>query len=168
MELTSSDSLIERYPILSLLDASSVYYQLFEHPAVFTVGECADELAHIPGQGTKNLFVRDKKKTKFALYTVSDQLRVDLKQFGQTTGLGHVSFASADDLRQHLQVEPGSVTPLAMVNASQLVTFYFDRSLLNAELIQFHPLKNTATIVMKPYDLCDRILKDNGVVVNLL
>jgi len=168
MELTKQQLDKQHYPVLSFLDDLKISYQLFEHPPVFTVDEAKNLLAHILGHGTKNLFVRDKKKTTYALYTVREEVRVDLKTLGNQIGLGNVSFASPDDLRAKLHVEPGSVTPLAMLYADLLVLCYFDKTLLEFDLIQIHPMINTATIVLNPKDFCHGLLEKKGVMVRVI
>ena len=63
-------------------------------------------------------------------------------------------FADAKLLMQHLGVEPGSVTPLALINdKDKAVQAIIDAKLLKHEYIQIHPLKNDATVVITPADL---------------
>jgi Ala-tRNA(Pro) deacylase len=57
-----------------------------------------------------------------------------------------VSFGSADSLREVLGVEPGSVTPFAVINDTALrVTVILDIRLRDHERINVHPLVNTMT-----------------------
>jgi Ala-tRNA(Pro) deacylase len=59
---------------------------------------------------------------------------------------GRVSFGSADLLREVLGVEPGSVTPFAVVNdRAGRVAVVLDARLMANDLVNFHPLVNTAT-----------------------
>ena len=139
---------IQKYPILSQLERGGIAFTLFEHPPIFTVEEGKKLLSHIPGQGTKNLFVTDKKRSKFALITVCEEKRVDLKALGETCGFGRVSFASAEKLKELLNLEPGSVTALGMLHSdAKNVEFFIDQDLLTFNHIQMHPLINSATIV---------------------
>ncbi len=162
MELTSVEQ--ARYPILQELHTAGVCYAFFEHPPVFTVEEGLELLAHIPGQGTKNLFVTDKKKHRLGLVTVCEEKRVDLKQLGEQIGFGRLSFGSADRLRQCLGVEPGSVSPLAMLfHGAQHVDCFVDADLFAAEQIQIHPLRNTATILVAPHELFHQFFSSRGI-----
>jgi Ala-tRNA(Pro) deacylase len=64
-------------------------------------------------------------------------------------GANRLSFGSADRLEQHLGVEPGAVTLLAMFNdADRAVELFVDEDLWQSEAFQFHPLVNTATLVI--------------------
>jgi Ala-tRNA(Pro) deacylase len=59
---------------------------------------------------------------------------------------GRLSFASADLLRAHLGVEPGSVTPFALINdRANTVTPVLDQAMLDITPLNFHPLENTKT-----------------------
>ncbi|MCX7384670.1 MAG: prolyl-tRNA synthetase associated domain-containing protein, partial [Alphaproteobacteria bacterium] len=71
-----------------------------------------------------------------------------------TIGSKRISFGSAEDLVRILGVEPGSVTPLAMINdAAREVRLVLDAGMLEAAAVLVHPLVNTATLIMPPADL---------------
>lgn len=59
----------------------------------------------------KNLFIRDDKKANYYLITVKGDKRVDLKEFRRAYGTRNLSFASADDLMNIMQLIPGAVSP---------------------------------------------------------
>lgn len=148
--------------LLAILDAANYVYQLYEHPPVFTVEQAMHYCKDIPGAHVKNLFLRNKKKTSYLLVTVKDEKTVDLLALGETLGIGRLSFASGDDLIKMLNVQPGSVTPLAMMNdQDHRVKLYFDHDLLNDEFISIHPMVNTATLCLKLSDLILLIEKNH-------
>lgn len=116
--------------ILSLLTNTDIDYQLYEHPPVFTAEEGAQHCSHVPGAHVKNLFVRNKKKSAYLLVTVKIDKRVDLSSLGEQTKAGRLSFASNNDLNTMLGVEPGSVTPIAIVNDySKNIKLFLDEDL---------------------------------------
>jgi Ala-tRNA(Pro) deacylase len=130
-----------------------ITYQLVEHEAVFTVEESSRLDRDIPGAHTKNLFLKDAAGT-YWLVTVPSHVRVNLKKIPQAIGSKRVSFASAQDMVRLLGIEPGSVTPLAAINdADGRVKIVIDRSLGGCARINVHPLRNTATIGLRPEDL---------------
>jgi Ala-tRNA(Pro) deacylase len=117
-----------------------------EHAAVFTVAESRRHDAGIPGAHTKNLFLEDAAGA-FWLVTVPAEARVDLKALPQAIGSKRVSFAKPDDMQRLLGITPGSVTPLAMINAAPgSVTAVLEEGLAAAERINVHPLRNTGTL----------------------
>lgn len=135
------------------LAALGIIYEVHEHPPVFTVEESSQHTRHIKGAHTKNLFLKDKAGA-FWLVTVPDDTRVDLKALPHAIGCGRVSFGKAEDMERLLGISPGSVTALAAINdSSGLVRFVLDAQLANAETVNCHPLRNSATIGLAPNDL---------------
>jgi len=108
----------------------------------------------IPGLHTKNLFLKDRKGALF-LVTAPEDAALDLKQIHVALGAkGRVSFASGERLIEVLGVEPGSVTPLALVNDDERrVTFVLHQAFRAAELVNVHPLRNDATLTLRVEDL---------------
>ncbi len=132
--------------LLADLSALAIPHQLFEHQAVFTVEESRGIKSDIPGEHTKNLFLKDAGSL-FWLVTVPADAAVDLKALPQAIGCKRVSFAKAEDMERLIGILPGSVTPLAMINAVPgSVQVVLDAELAGAELVNVHPLRNTATV----------------------
>ena len=125
-----------------------------EHEPVFTVAESRPVKARIPGAHSKNLFVKDKKGRLF-LITAKDETPIDLKRAHEAIGAsGRLSFGSAEQLRSVLGVEPGSVTPFAIVNdRAKQVTMVLDANLMEHERVNFHPLVNSMTTGVSREDL---------------
>lgn len=125
-----------------------------EHPAVFTVSESASVTAAIPGAHSKNLFLKDKRGELF-LVVASHDTPIDLKTLHRTLGAsGRLSFGSPERLREALGVEPGSVTPFAALNdRTGRVRVILDARLMDHPLLNFHPLRNTATTSIARDDL---------------
>jgi Ala-tRNA(Pro) deacylase len=127
--------------------------QSVEHPPVFTVEEAKALRGNLPGHHVKNLFLRNKKEEMWLVVAIEDRT-VDLKRLGEVLGAGRLSFGSPDRLRRHLGVEPGSVTPLALINDESLsVRLALDRGLMEGGPVNVHPLVNTMTTAMTAADL---------------
>ncbi|WP_140984248.1 prolyl-tRNA synthetase associated domain-containing protein [Asticcacaulis tiandongensis] len=119
-----------------------------EHPAVFKVGEGDDIKADLPGAHTKNLFLKDDKG-KLWLISAEQSTVINLKALPKRIGSGRLSFGSEDRLYDNLGVRPGSVTALALINDPEhRVNFILDKRLYDAEIVNFHPLINTATTAL--------------------
>jgi len=125
-----------------------------EHEAAHTVAESQGLRGTIPGAHTKNLFVKDKKGAIF-LITAREDTPVNLKHIHKHIGArGRVSFASAEAMWEMLGVRPGSVTAFGLVNDTEArVGFVLDAALLEGDLVNAHPLVNTATTTMRTDDL---------------
>ncbi len=145
----------------AFLKENNIEFEAVEHKAVFNMDELGTiELPH-PEWEAKNLFVRDDKKRNYYLITVKGDKRVDLKDFRQKHELRHLSFASADDLLEIMELTPGSVTPLGLLNDSECkVKFYLDAE-FESGMIGVHPNDNTATVYMKADDVL-RLIIEHG------
>ncbi len=140
--------------VLSFLADHGIAVRTYTHPPVHTVAESQALRGDIPGAHTKNLFLRDGKKTYF-LVTLEENTPVDLKGLRARIGArGGLSFASAEALMEHLGVLPGSVSLLALVNdTDKRVQVVIDASLLAAPLVNCHPLTNEKTTSLAPAQL---------------
>lgn len=132
--------------LLTDLDALGIPFAAYDHVAVFTVAESDAVNAAIPGAHTKNLFLKDNGGA-YWLVTVPGEARVDLKALPVAIGSKRVSFGKADDMERLLGIAPGSVTPLAAINAPVgSITVVLDEGLAAADIVNVHPLRNTATL----------------------
>ena len=138
-------SMKTRADLMALLDSLGVEHSTFDHPAVFRVGEGEEIKAAIPGAHTKNLFLKDAKGQLW-LISAADRTVIDLKRLHQVIGSARLSFGSAELMEEALGVTPGSVTAFAMINdGGRRVRLVLDRTLAEADRVNFHPLTNTAT-----------------------
>lgn len=156
MRITTEDQLLET------LRKAGIEYRYFQHPPVFTVEEAAVHCQEIPGAHVKNLFLRDHKKTAYLLVSLPEKKRLNLANMGERLGISRLSFASADDLVEYLGVQPGSVTPFAILNAPHSIPLFLDHGLENETEIAVHPMVNTATIVLKLRSLLSFIEEMRG------
>lgn len=124
------------------------------HPPLFTVGESQALRGEIPGAHTKNLFLKDKKDALF-LVVAPEAAEIDLKHLHRQVGAAsRLSFGRPELLLETLGVTPGSVTVFGLVNDRQgRVTVILDARLMDAPLVNGHPLTNTATTGIAPADL---------------
>ncbi|HBP08771.1 prolyl-tRNA synthetase associated domain-containing protein [Treponema sp. UBA6852] len=150
------------------LNAKNIEYEITEHKAVFSMDEICDVVLPHSECDAKNLFVRDDKKREYFLITVKGNKRVDLKEFRKSHGIRQLSFASAEDLMRFLNLTPGSVTPLGLLNdAEHKVKFFLDKDFLEPPgMIGIHPNENTATVWLKTADLIN-LIRENGNEVEL-
>lgn len=139
--------------VTEALQALAISFEVHQHRAVYTVEEAEDVWASVPGQGCKNLFLRDAKGERHFLVVVPKDKRVDIKALGAAQGLGRLSFGSSDRLMRFLGLEPGAVSPFGILNDPQgLVTVMVDQALMAGELVAFHPNVNTATLALSVPD----------------
>ena len=139
--------------LFARLAALGIAQHTVEHPPVFTVEEAKALRGNLPGHHIKNLFLRNKKEEMWLVVALEDR-PVDLKRLGEVLGAGRLSFGSPERLRRHLGVEPGSVTPFALVNdETRVVRLALDRGLADGGPVNAHPLVNTMTTAIVLADL---------------
>lgn len=143
-----------REDLFALFDQLGIDTKTHEHEAVFTVDESHKIKQDLPGGHTKNLFLKDKKGNVILVVCINDT-DVDLKGFHRKYECGRVSFGKAELLWDLLGVRPGSVTPFALINdrEAQKVQLVLDSNLMDWDLVNFHPLQNTATTAIARDDL---------------
>ncbi len=136
--------------LFARLAALGVAVETVRHPPLFTVAESKALRGELAGAHSKNLFLKDKKGAFWLVVALEDRA-IDLKVLRGRIGAAHLSFASADRLRDVLGVEPGSVTPFALINDTGLqVTVVLDSEMMQVPVLNFHPLANTATTTISP------------------
>src|SRR5204862_5350936 len=101
--------------LFARLAEMGVAHNTVEHAPVFTVEQAKAHRGELPGHHIKNLFLRNKKEQMWLVVALEDRA-IDLKRLGEALGAGRLSFGSANRLKRTLGVEPGSVTPLSLVN----------------------------------------------------
>jgi Ala-tRNA(Pro) deacylase len=132
--------------LFAYLDSLGIPHRTVTHAPVFTVEEARAVQGRVPGIHSKNLFLRDKKGS-FYLVVAAEDAAIELKSLHRLLGAsGRFSFGSAEQMRLNLGVEPGSVTPFAVINdKAGLVTVVLDAAMMANEVLNFHPLTNTGT-----------------------
>ncbi|HEY9212238.1 MAG TPA: prolyl-tRNA synthetase associated domain-containing protein [Ancylobacter sp.] len=155
MPLTSED-------LLARLTELGIETSTVEHPPLFTVEDSKALRGEISGGHVKNLFLKDKKGNLFLL-VVEEHVPVDLKSLHIPLGASsRLSFGSAELLEEVLGVKPGAVTAFGPINDTQgRVTVVLDAELMRHDIINCHPLVNTATTAIGRDDLV-KFLRSTG------
>ena len=139
--------------LLTVLTQAGITYTNHEHPAVYTVEEADLHHDGIDGVHSKNLFFKDKKKHLFLVVTLSDK-SIKIKEMAKKINAKSPSFGKPDLLAEVLGVIPGAVTPFAVINdTDHRVKVILDEEMMENELLNFHPLVNTATTTIGSKDL---------------
>ena len=124
-----------------------------EHAPVFTVEEARGVHGQIPGGHCKNLFLKDEKGVVWLIVCLQDA-RIDLKAAPARIGSKRLTFGKPDLLMELLGVEPGSVTPLGLINdTANRITVILEERMMQEPLLNYHPLSNDATTSISSADL---------------
>ena len=160
---------MNKQEVYDYLKEKNIWHEITEHRAVYNMDELSQVDIPYPEANGKNLFLRDDKKRNYYIITVKGDKRVDLKEFRKKNNTRPLSFASEDDLMSIMNLIPGSVTPLGLLNNKETkVKVFIDEDFVKSPgLIGIHPNDNTATVWLKTEDLID-IIKEHGNQVNLV
>ncbi len=148
--------------LIAFLESIGINANVVPYPAHSTVEEGRSLRGQMPGTFTKNLLLKDKKGRLFLI--VAEEARsIDLRTLHDKIGArGRLSFASAETVREVLGVEPGALTPLALIHdSSHATTVVLDAEIMNDTQLNFHPLVNTESIGISPPQLL-RFIAETG------
>ncbi len=136
----------------------NIPYTVVSHLAIFS--EKDDVEIHTEGEICKNLFLKDRhQEEKFYLVCLPLHKRANIKKVEQELGVKKLSFGNEQELLRELNITPGSVSILNVIEAPHTqVEFLLDEELKNLEKVCFHPNDNTASISFCSRDL-DKILQ---------
>ena len=138
--------------LVDLFIKENIKFKITSHPAFFTVKESKSFKQNIEGAHTKNLFLKNKKN-KFFLLSCKDDTIIDLKKLKKNSLFGNISFASESNLKNYLNLTPGSVNPFGLLfDLNNIVNFYLDIKLLKYDVVNFHPMINTSTVSLNTSD----------------
>lgn len=142
-----------REELFALLDELGIAHKTTDHKPVFTVEESAEIKADMPGAHTKNLFLKDKGGN-FFLVCAESHAQIKVNKLHPHLGCKRLSFGKAEYLMEHLGVTPGSVCLFAVMNDKDAnVQLVIDKTLADAEIVNFHPLLNDATTAISADDM---------------
>ena len=142
-----------RDDLFARFKALGIDTKTMDHAPVYTVEEAQALRGEIPGGHCKNLFLKDDKGNIWLIVCL-EEAQVDLKAAPAKIGSRRLSFGKPELLREVLGVEPGSVTPFGLINDSERrVNVVLDAAMMAHELLNYHPLENTATTTIRAADL---------------
>jgi Ala-tRNA(Pro) deacylase len=140
--------------VCAALDEIGVKYSKVDHPPLFTQADNEIHRVNIGAVIFKNLFLRNKDKSRYYLLSLPLTQRADLRLAAELIGETRLSFGSDGELFAKLNIRPGSVSFLNVIGAPDTdVTFLMDSSVNGYDLIGVHPNDNTATVIFAPREI---------------
>lgn len=146
--------------VYDLLDSLKIPYEGIDHDAADTIEDCKAVEEELGVKICKNLFLRNRQKTTFFLLLMPGDKKFLTKDLSAQLGISRLSFAEPEFMEQYLDITPGSVSILGLMNdAEQDVTLLIDEDLLKDEYVGCHPCINTSTLKLRMDDMVERFLK---------
>ena len=158
-----SDREVRSYELLDRLHIDFDRTDHFDTPAT-TMEVCAEVDAVLGVKICKNLFLCNRQKTAFYLLIMPGDKPFKTKELSGQMGISRLSFADENAMAEFLDVRPGSVSVLGLMNDQEKrVTLVVDEDVLHEEMFGCHPCENTSSIRFKTADLKEKLLPALGV-----
>lgn len=142
-----------------LLDSLGVTYERVDHEAAMTMEACEEADRVLGVKMCKNLFLCNRQKTDFYLLMISGDKIFKTKDLSAQIGSSRLSFADGADMEKYLDITPGSLSVLGLMNdRDNKVRLLIDRNVAENEYIGVHPCVNTSSLKLKTDELCEKII----------
>ena len=140
--------------VYDVLDALGVEYQRIDHEAALTMEACEEIDRMLEATICKNLFLCNRQKTQFYLLMMPGDKPFKTKEITSQIGSARLSFASAEDMEKYLDIEPGAVSVMGLMNDTEHhVRLLVDEDILKGEYLGCHPCVNTSSLRMRTADV---------------
>ncbi len=135
--------------LYELLEQLQVPFKYVEHPPAPTIEDVMKFWNPEEATHCKNLFFRNHKGNRHYLVILNALQNLDIHDLEKRLKQGKISFASEQRMEKYLGVKPGSVTPFGLINdAEHHVHVFLDDQLKKSPRLSFHPLVNTASLIV--------------------
>lgn len=142
------------------LDKLNIPYQRVDHDEATTMEVCAEIDKALQATICKNLFLCNRQKTDFYLLMMPGDKTFKTKELSHQIGSARLSFASPADMEKYLDITPGSVSIMGLINDdANAVQLLVDEDVLKGEYVGCHPCINTSSIRIKTDDLFGIVLE---------
>ena len=160
---TDGNRLPKEMAVYELLDKLKISYERIDHDRADTMEVCEEIDKKLGVTMCKNLFLRNQQKTTFFLLLIPGDKKFMTKDLSKQLGISRLSFAEPEFMEKYLDITPGSVSVLGLMNDKDWdVTLLIDRDVLEAEYIGCHPCINTSSMKIKTDDIIKKFLKHTG------
>lgn len=147
--------------VYDLLDSLGIAYERVDHEEANTMEACAEiDKVLAPAVICKNLFLCNAQKTKFYLLMIREDKKFKTKEISGQINSSRLSFAPAEYMEKYLDITPGSVSVLGLMNdKDKEVKLLVDEDVLKAEYFGCHPCINTSSLRLKVTDVFEIFLQ---------
>ena len=154
-----SERLPKEQRCYELLDSLGIAYGRVDHEHADTIEACHEIEKTLGADICKNLFLTNRQQTDFYLLLMPGDKPFKTKLLSKQIGSARLSFGSAEHMEQHLDITPGSVSVLGLMNdKTNAVRLLIDGDLLKDEYIGCHPCINTSTLKIRTSDITEKFL----------
>ena len=166
-----ADRLPKEQRVYTFLNSLEIEYSRVDHEPTMTMEACEEIDKTLGAVMCKNLFLSNRQETSFYLLLIPADKPFKTKDLSAQLGVARLSFGKAEYMEKYLDITPGSLTVLGLMNDKENnVQLLIDEDILSAELIGCHPCVNTSSLSLSVNDLREKIipaLNHNPIIVRL-
>ena len=145
--------------VYDFLDALGISYQRIDHEAAMTMEVCEEIDRVLDAVICKNLFLCNRQETNFYLLMIAGDKKFKTKALSSQIGSARLSFGKPEYLEEFLDITPGSVSVLGLMNDKEnKVQLLMDEDVIKQEYIGCHPCINTSSLRIKTKDMLEKII----------
>lgn len=151
--------LLKEMAVYELLEELDIPYLRLDHEAAATVEDCHDVDRRLGIHICKNLFLCNAQQTDFYMLMMPGTKKFKTKELSGQIGSARLSFAGAEYMEAFLNITPGSVSVMGLMNdRDNRVRLLIDRDILADEFVGCHPCVNTASLKIRTQDILEKFL----------
>lgn len=146
--------------VYDLLDSLGIRYERTDHQPADNMEACNSIDAVLGVLICKNLFLCNRQKTDFYLLMMPGDKPFKTKELSGQLKIARLSFASAEDMEKYLDIQPGAVSVMGLMNDKENhVRLLVDEDVLKGEYVGCHPCVNTSSLKIKTRDVFETYLQ---------
>ena len=154
-----SDRLPKEIHCYDLLDSLQVPYQRIDHEPANTMEACAAIDQALNATICKNLLLCNRQETAFYLLMIPGDKTFQTSILSKQIGSSRLSFAGPEYMEKYLDITPGSVSVLGLMNDTENhVELLMDEDILKGDYFGCHPCINTSSLRLSTQDLMEKII----------
>lgn len=154
-----SDRLQKERRVYDLLDSLGITYERVDHEPTMTMEACEEIDKTLQAPTCKNLLLCNRQQTDFYLLMMPGDKVFKTKELSAQLGVSRLSFASAEAMEEFLDITPGSLSVMGLMNDKDFhVRLVIDKPVLEEEYVGFHPCINTSSLRVKTTDLTEKVI----------
>lgn len=145
------------------LESLGITYEVVDHEAAADMEKCREIEGALGVKICKNIMLCNRQETEFFIFMMPGDKKYVTKNVSKKIGMSRLSFAKENYLKEFLDVTPGSVSVLGLLNdKNDRVKLVIDRDVIKADYIRCHPCVNTSTLKIRTKDFLEKIIPALG------
>ena len=147
--------------VYDLLDKLEIEYVRTDHEQANTMEACNEIDRILDVLICKNLFLCNRQKTNYYLLMMPGDKPFKTKELSSQINSARLSFASAEDMEKYLDILPGAVSVMGLMNDhDNMVQLLVDEDVLKGEYLGCHPCVSTSSLKLKTADVFTKFLEE--------